>query len=316
MFEGNEEHHDGHEMASDHPGDSTDEVTPDSDDYRVGRWGRLFLLVPLVGFFMYLVWRKDKPEKAKTAVCFALCGLALGMVVGIVKGLTDSQLYTRPTDYSRSYAFRERPRVNRVRPVRRTYDLRTDWSSEENPNGVWSYNHDTVPITQSLSWRGHTGWGYRGSADGCIIQVGDPNAFGQRHDMQPGDIVMHALSVPFEGDSKSVNVTWTSPLSGTIDIRGRAWDAAIAQDRDMTWSLKVDGSTVAERSSLRGLSREDPDARFSANHVGHGDLDGMRVRRGTRVEFRLSTATHYGHFAGVELQIILNTIALRSITDY
>lgn len=315
MFETDQEHDDGHEIASDRTGDSTDEPIADGEDYRVGRWGILFLLVPLVGFAMYLVWRKSKPEKAKTAAYFALCGLALGIVAGIVKGFVDSQPYPRHAKYSRSYTVKDTPRVYRPRTLCRTYDLREDWSSTENPNGVWSYNHNTFPITQALSWQGHTGWGYRRSADGCIVQIGDPNTTTHRHDMRQGDIVMHALSMPFEGDSKSVNVTWTSPAPGTIDICGRAWDAAIAQDRDMTWSLMVGGREVAQRSSIRGISREDREAQFSANPSEHGDLTGIPVKRGTHVEFRLSTVTHYGHFVGIELQIALNTMALNPVRN-
>jgi len=316
MFEIDEENDDGNEIASDHADDSTDEVTADSDDCRVGRWGILFLTVPLAGFVMYLAWRQNKPEKAKTAGCLALWGLALGIAAGFVKEFIDSRPYPQHRDYSQSYAVKDTSRVSRPRTLRRTYDLSKDWSSTENPNGAWSYNHSTSPITQSLSWQGHTGWGYRRDAAGCIIQLGDPKPSTPRHDMHKGDIVMHALSMPSQGDSKFVNVTWTSPAPGIIDLGGRAWDAAIAQDRDMTWSLMVGGRKVAQRSALRGISREDRDAHFNANRSGNSDLTGIPVKRGTRVEFRLATVTHYGHFAGIELQITLNTIALNNVRNF
>ena len=316
MFETPEENDNHNDIASEYAGDATDDVTADSEDCRVGRWGILFFTVPLAGFFMYLAWRRNKPEKAKTAGCLALFGLALGIVASFVKGSTDSPQYPRHPDYSRSYASKDTRQALRPRILRRTYDLSKDWSSAENPNGVWSYNHGTSPITQSLSWQGHTGWGYRRDAAGCIIRLDDPKPVRHRYDMHKGDIVMHALSLPSQKDAQFVNVTWTSPAPGTIDIRGRAWDAAIAQDRDMTWSLRVGGRDVARRSSLRGVSREDREAQFSANQLENRDLNRIPVKRGTRVEFRLSTTTHYGHFAGLELQITSNTIALNRAGDF
>lgn len=186
------------------------------------------------------------------------------------------------------------------------YDLAGDWSSTENPNGVWSYNHNASPITKSFSWQAHTGWGYRRNADGCIIKLNNSDASKRENDMREGDVVMHALSQMYEGASSFVSVTWTSPADGTIDIRGRAWDAYIDQDRDMSWSLVIRGKTVAQRSSIRGISRDDKRAQFSANQIDKGhSLTGVPITRGATVEFRVAASTYYGHFVGVEEHIVL-----------
>jgi len=194
------------------------------------------------------------------------------------------------------------------------YNLTTDWSNTSNPNGVWSYNQNTAPISQFQTlWWGMGGWGYSWIGEGCILKaaayptgITDPwgEVLAPPHDWQAGDVVMHALSPPYGGDSTFVNITWTSPGNGTINISGRAWDAQIFSDRDVSWSLIVGGQTVAQRSSVRGIFRKDKAARFSANQLGEHALDGIPVSRGEVVEFRIVATTYYGHFVGIQEQIL------------
>jgi len=197
-----------------------------------------------------------------------------------------------------------------------TYILVNDWSSSSNPNGVWSYNHNATPISVfQPMWWGQAAWGYSSLGEGCIIKgsyfegITDPwgTVVGPAHDWQPGDVMMHAISKPYGGDTTFLNVRWTCPADGIIDISGRAWDGEIFQDRDMSWALLVRGQFVAQRSSLRGIYRNDAAAQFSSNVLYRNALKKLKVKQGDVVEFRVAAETYYGHFAGVDLTINLNS---------
>jgi hypothetical protein len=72
----------------------------------------------------------------------------------------------------------------------------------------------------------------------------------------------------------------------------------------MSWSLIVGGQTVAQRSSIRGIFRKDKEARFSKNQTGKHSLSSIPVSQGEVVEFRVVASTYYGHFVGVQEQIL------------
>ncbi len=195
------------------------------------------------------------------------------------------------------------------------YDLNRDWSTNQNPSGVWSYNQNDTPISvYQTFWWGEAGWGYLEIGDGCMIKGSAPsgtdpwgNVVPPPHDWLPGDVMMHALSLPYGGGSTFLNVKWTSPAEGTIDISGQAWDGEIFLDRDVSWTLSVGGQVIAQRTSVRGLYRTDPGAQFSGNLVGHNRLTGIRVKQGEVVEFRVAATTYYGHFVGIQEQVTLHT---------
>jgi hypothetical protein len=195
-----------------------------------------------------------------------------------------------------------------ARASKTIYDLNRDWSNDQNPNGVWSYNWNDVPISQFQTfWWGQAGWGYLWLGDGCVIKGSYPagmidpfgDLVGPAFDWQPGDVMMHALSQPYGGDSTFVNVRWTSPGDGWIEISGTAWDGEIFSDRDVAWMLIVGGNTIAQRQSVIGVHRDDAGARFDSNLLAGNSLKHIRVAAGDVVEFRVLTDTYYGHFVGI-----------------
>jgi len=197
------------------------------------------------------------------------------------------------------------------------YSLVNDWSDVQNPNGAWSYNLNSSPITTHQTfWWGQAGWGYLNFSDGGILKGsypadmndpwGDPT--GSAHDWQDGDVAMHALSIPYGGDTSFLNVTWTSPADGTIDITGRAWDAKIFSDRVVAWQLIVGGQTLAQRSSVYGLYRTDAGAQFESNLIGDSRLTGIPVVQGQVVEFRSIALSYYGHYLGIQEDITLTVV--------
>ena len=198
-----------------------------------------------------------------------------------------------------------------------TYSLNADWSNTLNPHGPWSYNYNGSPISTFMTfWWGQTGWGDNWLGDGAIFlgpsPAGRTDPWGgvvpPAHDWQPSDVILSAVSIPYGGGSKFLNVTWTSPANGTIDITGRAWDAQVFADRDMRWSLTVGGQILAERSSVRGLYRTDSGAQFASNLLGNQTLTGIPVAEGEVVEFLLATQTYYGHFLGLEETIAFTRV--------
>lgn len=194
-----------------------------------------------------------------------------------------------------------------------TYSLTGDWSDTQNPNGVWSYNYNNAPIgTYQPFWWGETGWGDLWLADGAILKGDYPtgvdpwgNAISPPHDWQTNDVMMHALSEPYGGLSAFLNVTWTSPAAGKIDITGRAWEGEIFADRDVAWMLMVNGEVFAQRESVQDLYRTDASAQFSANLIDGHSLKNIPVAEGDVVEFRVIATTYYGHFVGVEANVTL-----------
>jgi hypothetical protein len=195
-----------------------------------------------------------------------------------------------------------------ARASKTIYDLNGDWSNDQNPNGAWSYNWNDAPISQFQTfWWGQAGWGYNWLGDGCVIKgsyfagIIDPfgNLIEPAFDWQPGDVMMHALSLPYGGDSIFVNVRWTSPGDGWIEISGTAWDGEIFSDRDVAWMLIVGGNTIAQRQSVIGVHRDDAGARFDSNLLAGNSLKHIRVAAGDVVEFRVLTDTYYGHFVGI-----------------
>lgn len=187
-----------------------------------------------------------------------------------------------------------------------TYDLTSEFSTSSNPNGVWSYDENNVPITQKQAPSYGTGWGYYSSEDSSILQF---NANASGFDTQVGDVVMHAPSVPYGGPTAYLNINWTSPANGVISITGRAWDDAIAAGRDANWSLSVGGMIIASRSSVYGLYRTNAAAQFSNNVVPGDSLTGIAVKQGEVVEIAVAADTYYGHFVGVQEDITLYGVA-------
>lgn len=183
------------------------------------------------------------------------------------------------------------------------YDLTAEFSQIANPNGPWTYEMDGAPITATLPG----GWGYYASYDASITQAG--SSFGL--DAKPGDILMHA---PSAGHGTTLEIVWTSPGTGTIDISGAAWGADFFQDRDATWWLSVDGVTIASRGSVYGLLRTDLAADFASNLLSGGSLTDLNVETGDVVKFSVAATTYYGHFVGIEEKIAFSP-SIPSVPD-
>ena len=188
------------------------------------------------------------------------------------------------------------------------YNLKSQFSTSQNPNGPWSYNLGSSHITQPIADAHLIGWGWDPSWDGSIVQRISPDPIYQQHDWIVGDIVIHSLSWCYGGQSEFGNITWTSPSAGTISISGLAWDAGFFAGRDTSWDLTVDGTLLASRSSVYDLYRTDPEASFANNLLSGKSLTDIPVQAGDVVTFQVEATTYYGHWVGIDEVITLTPV--------
>jgi hypothetical protein len=183
----------------------------------------------------------------------------------------------------------------------RVYDLKSDWSDTQNPNGTWSYRWgESVLINNPFPW---VGTGYTGCPNGCawppniptIEKVsGTVNAYAFLNIypgvLDDGDI----LVVPGNGG----NILWTAPESGTIKISGSVWEADafyLCYDPPMpgsSWTLTQNGNPLSAGSVWSSLcTSENPKASpddFSSGSGGAAALQGIPVAAGDKVVLTFS----------------------------
>jgi hypothetical protein len=181
------------------------------------------------------------------------------------------------------------------------FNLTTDFSTNQNPNGVWSYNLGGGPIVTRSTYVGSgfilAGWIPHPSLDGCIVKVLSRPS-GLWHDCEIGDITIHVYSF-----GANDSITWTSPRTGKVDISGLAWDEAFDADRDASWAVLINGTIIAQRSTIYGTYRTNTLASFANNLVPSQRLDGIHVAAGDVIEFVTQKNTYAGHFMGVDITI-------------
>ncbi len=152
-----------------------------------------------------------------------------------------------------------------------TYDLRTDFSSTSNPHGTWSFNKgsSTLPsqpdydsthgfVTDQQAWA-QAAYPFQGHVP-VWLQASKDNLWDA--DVKQGDILMH----PSHGPSTlppyaEGNVTWTSPLTGVVDISGNVWfGESTFAGRSVDWVLYFNGTPLTSGTVSYGdaYNRDNP----------------------------------------------------------
>ncbi len=173
-----------------------------------------------------------------------------------------------------------------------TYNLSADWSDTQNPNGVWQYLSGTTNMNSFSDWMGtgNTAWAvdnnccdwvpalFKWSSSGTCLW---PTPAGC--DWAPGDVVGHTWD-PFNGGLNGpLNILWTSPGNGTIDISGLLWNATQNwPTRSNDWYLLVNGTQVDSGHLAPG------DGHTSSNPWLFSD-NGFAVSGGDTVELLLQS---------------------------
>jgi hypothetical protein len=201
------------------------------------------------------------------------------------------------------------------------YDLKTDWSDTNNPNGPWTYRQGVTTLGLVGDWAfaavqpawadaivgspGHIPTWLRLTADGT------PDAV----DGLAGDILGHSQD-DFSGVGKGLaSVLWTSPEGGLLSINGHAWIA-----RDINRAVEVDIllNGVLVRNAL--LFHGDPYNRSTPCDIatcfgGSGSIAGVPINPGDTVELQLVTGVFganppVGDLVGVNLTLNVDPVAV------
>jgi hypothetical protein len=192
------------------------------------------------------------------------------------------------------------------------YDLKTDWSDTSNPNGTWSYNEGTNPLPQVAAWQGSIG-GWATSQPGWARSENSTSRLpvwfksnGSEtfvKDWQAGDIIVHTTDLLNGIGSGLSNLTWTSPISGTIGIGGGVWDGRDI-GRSNNWAISLNGVSLTGGSLFDGdpYNRANP-FNFAAGSGGAGVLSNIAVAPGDVVKLQLVSTSTAGDFVGVNLSI-------------
>jgi hypothetical protein len=192
-----------------------------------------------------------------------------------------------------------------------TYDLKTDWSDVSNPNGVWSYNEGSNALPHVAAWdpteEGGTQPAWAVSGDGSTMEF-DPVWFKSvlnepfSHDWQVGDVVVHTTDANGIGHGPA-DVTWTSPLKGTVDIAGGVW---MGRDifRGNHWTLSLNGTPLSGGDIFSGdpYDRASP-YNFAAGSGGASVLSDVPVNIGDIITLQIMKTFEQGDFVGVNLTV-------------
>lgn len=188
------------------------------------------------------------------------------------------------------------------------WDLKSDWSETSNPNGPWSYNNDSSPLPHISgstlpggAFTSQPGWAACSNCRGFWFQAAvlPPGV-----DWQLGDIIVHTQDQYGNPYDHEANVTWTSPITGTIDVTGSVWMDHAYPARGNQWNLYVKGELVSS-GTLSGTDSYDRSSPFllSAGSGGINPLKGIHVDAGDIVELQLVRTTVNGYFIGTNLTI-------------
>ena len=123
-------------------------------------------------------------------------------------------------------------------------DLGRDWSNTVNGNNGWHYNAGNVPLAFQQNWLGFPAWATGQVAPNLspgIFKLDSADVIGGVLNCQSNDVGILSGDPQNSGTAGAANITWTSSVAGTIEIRGRVWNAEIAAARDNQYILKLNG---------------------------------------------------------------------------
>ncbi|HZL35405.1 MAG TPA: dockerin type I domain-containing protein [Tepidisphaeraceae bacterium] len=192
------------------------------------------------------------------------------------------------------------PAVQETRPA---YDLGTDWSESENPDGAWMLSAGDAALNYQSNWQGtsQSGWTEPGDVNGTGPFL-FKDAGLQLPDAQPGDIVVQTVvSNQASGDAPAT-ISWTSPADGFISISGSLWMAKDTGNSDH-WDLLHNTSIVSEGALATGEYTRDAQFELSAGSGGPGSLQNIQVHAGDTITLRLISTSGTADDLGVNLRI-------------
>jgi hypothetical protein len=154
-------------------------------------------------------------------------------------------------------------------PVTQVYDLKTDWSDTQNPNGPWSYRDLQGALLSIAPFP----WSDVPNTEGVDAIIRADSASVVPGFLELGDIyVSHVFGSL---------VRWTAPAAGAINISGNSW----GENCQFRWILKHNGSAFNDGSGGGGTRSAPND--FSSGSGGASALQNIAVKAGDKIEFVL-----------------------------
>ena len=189
-------------------------------------------------------------------------------------------------------------------PATQVYDLKTDWSDTQNPNGTWSYRAwSDGPLLLNDPFP----WTYVFTSETLAItrtaESGVIPGFLER-----GDIFV------WRNDSVPAVVHWAAPANGKINISGTMWPINQDQSGYIYWTLKHNGSVLSSDGAggfVLRATRALP-YNLASGSGGATALQNIEVQAGDWIElevFDLDSAT------GVNFTIALTPDSAGSFAD-
>ena len=180
-----------------------------------------------------------------------------------------------------------------------TWDIRTDWSNSNNPNGPWSLRFGNGSVLPGSSISG--GWSVPqpvwGSIPGGWFKSNGAETV--PHDWLQGDIITHTED---SGDPNlSMVIRWQSPINGVVKVTGDLWWGGVPDQffRANDWAVDVNGAFVTGGvgtvGSGSGRGRGNP-ILFSEGTGSPGALSLLTVHVGDEID--LVVSRNIGSFGG------------------
>lgn len=192
---------------------------------------------------------------------------------------------------------------------RTVWDLTDDWSDTQNPNGAWAYES---PVGSLLT----THW-FDWDPQGCCFTSPQPawaNAQWPNFeheavwfktvsptvvaDLPVGTVGTHGLA----GGPGGTGITWTSPVTGYVQISGGTW-LANKVGRSMDWAMFHNGSPLSQASLISSdLFTSASPMDFTA---GSGGADALTVfvNQNDVISLQYGPPSGFAEFVGVDLRI-------------
>lgn len=185
------------------------------------------------------------------------------------------------------------------------YDLTSQWSTTNNPNGTWSYDQGSTPLPLYVTnWNGcftsaYNGWAPSANAGNCLPAVLQMQSDDPGGDFKTGDILVHSFDNANGGSNGEASILWTAPVDGEITFDGDIWYAHSSVQRSNDFSLSL-GSDVLASGTIAynsGFTRSSPDTFSSSGSlaVQAGDVLKLLIMR--------SPGQSFGSLDGVQLTI-------------
>ena len=187
------------------------------------------------------------------------------------------------------------------------YDVQTQWSDTDNPNGVWTCRGDTTVLPLVPDWTPlgasfvQPAWAPSAISPNFIPAwirlAGDLTGL----DAVAGNILVHSTDGASGADTAHANLIWTAPSAGTASIFGDIWLARnIGRSNDWMISLNDTVLTTGSVTSTDVYSRTNP-MPFSMGSGGAGVLIDIAVDTGDIIELRIIRTSQFGDWVGIHM---------------